>query len=58
MNSREKANNSRILGKPPYIDGRLAAAPDSHKIPEFALRPNSSTSCAPGFRFRKSWAGA
>src|SRR5712672_2314365 len=29
VNSREKANNLRILGRPPYIGGRLAAAPDS-----------------------------
>src|SRR3981189_673566 len=39
VNSRENPNNIRILGKRPCIDGRLAAAPDSHKIPLMRFTP-------------------
>src|SRR3981189_2675893 len=39
VNSRENPNNIRILGKRPCIDGRLAAAPDSHKIANMRFTP-------------------
>jgi hypothetical protein len=58
VNSREKTDNLRISGGPPYIPSRLAAAPDLTENHPCALRLNSSMNCAPGFRFRKSWAGA
>src|SRR5258708_28243118 len=39
VNSREKANNSRISPRHPYIDDRLAPAPDSPKIPQMRFTP-------------------
>src|SRR5260221_303139 len=39
VNSREKANNSRISPRHPYIDDRLAPAPDSPKIPKMRFTP-------------------
>jgi hypothetical protein len=39
VNSREKTDNLRISGGPPYIPDRLAAAPDSHKITHALYAP-------------------
>src|SRR5712672_3186066 len=39
VNSWENPNNIRILGKRPCIDGRLAAAPDSHTLNPMRFTP-------------------
>jgi len=56
VNSGEKPNSRRISSCSPYIHGRLANMLEfgpalKVQITQCALRPNSSKSCAPGFRF-------
>src|SRR5882672_2155242 len=54
VNSREKVNNLRILADAAYIHDRLAAAPDSHKIPYalYASIPRRAACPASGFGSR------
>src|SRR5690242_8390489 len=50
VNSREKPDKLRFLPAGAYIHVRLAQAFDSVHTHPCASRPNSSKSCAPGFR--------
>src|SRR6202021_4085568 len=51
VNSREKTDNLRISGGPPYIPDRLAAPPDSHKITDALYDPIPRCTGCPGSGF-------
>src|SRR4029079_17851511 len=59
VNSGEKPANLSYFTDPSLYPWSVGKAQRLWQLPDScASRPNSSRTCAPGFRFRKSWAAA